>query len=239
MKKFNSYFLVAAAIIIAILVYLIMSTHEEPVRIRIPDITFEQEIDDGEPTVSLIVKAPETCKVGEMVTIDATGSNADVFEWLVIPTTKNFRVITNGQEALFSAEEPGTFIFIIAATRDGILQPLYRLQVVVEPGSTPVPVHDDFTIKVKSWLPPNVDPKILEKLARSFERVASAGHKDVAVLVKTTSLSNRAILGDQMLKYKVFLVAFSAYLKANLTDATIEEHVELWFSLAATLRSMK
>lgn len=197
----------------------------------------EQEV---EPISALIIKAPETCRVGQMVTIDVTGSTADEFEWLVIPATDNFRVDTNNREALFSAEAPGTFIFIIAATRDGILLPISQITIVVELGIAPPPdISDDFTIKVKGWLPSNADPVILEKLAKSFERVASAGHKEVADLVKTTALSNRAILGPSLLRYKTFLVAFSTHLKVNLSEATIDEHVELWFSLAAALRSIK
>ena len=80
---------------------------------------------------------------------------------------------------------------------------------------------------------------ILEKLAKSFERVASAGHTDVATLVKTTALSNRGILGPDLEEWKPFLVSFSKYLKSNYAEATVEQHIELWFKLAAALRSIK
>jgi hypothetical protein len=231
MKKSIGPVIFVVFVVLAIAFYIFIGMKQEPV--------FEQEsVDDGKAQVSLVVKAPETCEIGEMVTIDATGSNADAFEWLVIPATPDFRVITNGQEALFSARAPGSYTFIIAATRDGVLQPLTTIAITVLPLKI-VPVVDDFTIKVKGWLPPNADPEILEKLARSFERVASANHTDVASLVKTTALSNRAILGTALPEYKDFLVAFSLHLKDNMTDATINDHVELWFSLASALRAIK
>ncbi len=229
------------AIVVAILVVCI---HSVPKTIDKSRVTFnqeiDQEIDDGETSMQLIVKAPETCAIGEMVTIDATASNCDKFEWKVIPETNNFRVITNGQEALFCAGASGTYIFIIAATREGILMPLKAVTVIVETKILPQPVIVDnaFTIKVKSWLPSNPDLEILEKLAKSFERVASAGHKEVADLVKITALSNRGILGSQLETYKPFLIAFSEHLKVNYADATVDNHIELWFNLAATLRAI-
>lgn len=249
MKKYTPIptILFAAAIIIALaaLFFFVNRNEAKKNRISVPgvEITFDQEptVNDGQVDMQLIVKAPETCVVGEMVTIDATASNCDTFEWKVIPETNNFRVITNGQEALFCASAPGKFIFVIGGTRDGILMPLKDITVIVEASiASPLIIPDDaFTIKVKSWLPTNIDPVILEKLAKSFERVASANHKDVASLVKTTALSNRGILGPQLEMYKPFLVAFSVHLKTNYTEATIDKHVELWFNLAATLRSMK
>jgi len=201
------------------------------------EITFNQETVDGEPKMQLIVKAPETCAIGEMVTIDVIASNCDTFQWKVIPETKNFRVITNGQEALFCAGAPGKYIFVIAGTRDGILMPLKAITIIVETGAPAI--INSFKIKVKSWLPANADPIMLEKLAKSFERVASAGHEEVTDLVKITALSNRGILGSHLEAYKPFLLAFSAHLKANYTEATVDKHIELWFNLAATLRSIQ
>ncbi|MEE9548681.1 MAG: hypothetical protein V3V68_04935 [Nitrosomonadaceae bacterium] len=243
MKKFSVYFpitIIFTAFLIAL--FFFVNRNEEKNRIKIGDteITFEQEIDDGETEMQLIVKAPETCVIGEMVTIDATASNCDTFEWLVIPETVDYRTITNGQETLFTSRVPGTYVFIIAGTRDGILLPLKDITIIVE-GSAPVPVvvDDTFTITVKSWLPPGADPIILEKLAKSFERVASAGHEEVSDLVKITALSNRGILGSQLELYKPFLIAFSVHLKTNYAEATVDKHIELWFNLANVLRSIK
>lgn len=243
MKKFNVIFpctIVFIMFLVALFFFVHQNSKKNHIKIGDTEITFEQEA-DGTPEQQLIVKAPETCVIGEMVTIDATASNCDTFEWLVIPETVDFRIITNGQEALFTSRTPGTYIFIIAGTRDGILMPLKEVTIIVE-GSTPLPpaiVDNAFTIMVKSWLPANANPIILERLARSFERVASIAHEDIASLVKTTSLSNQSALGVNSPQYKPFLVAFSTHLKTNLTDATIDEHVKLWFNLADILREIK
>ncbi len=230
-------------IILITLAFFAFSNEAKKNRIKVNDfeITFDQEIDDGETEMQLIVKAPETCVIGEMVTIDVTASNCDTFKWKVIPETTDFRVITNGQEALFTSRSPGKYIFVIAGTRDGILMPLKAITIIVERSIAPVPVIVDnaFTIKVKNWLPANADPIILEKLAKSFERVASAGHKEVADLVKITALSNRGILGSQLEEYKPFLIAFSNHLKTNYAEVTVDKHIELWFNLAAVLREIK
>ena len=244
MKKSTPIILILFAIVViigALAIYTTSAEHEKNcIKINGTEVTFEQEIDDGQIEMQLIVKSPESCVIGEMVTIDATASNCDTFEWKVIPATDDFRVITNGQEALFCARAPGTYIFILAGTRDGILMPLKAITIIVEQGVTPVViVENTFTIKVKSWLPQGADPKILEQLARSFERVASATHADVASLVKTTALSNRSALGANLPQYKPFLIAFSAHLKTNLTESTIDEHVELWFNMAKILREIK
>ena len=229
-------------IILITLAFFAFSNEAKKNRIKVNDfeITFDQEIDDGETEMQLIVKAPETCVIGEMVTIDVTASNCDTFKWKVIPETTDFRVITNGQEALFTSRSPGKYIFVIAGTRDGILMPLKAITIIVERSIAPLIIIDNtFTIKVKNWLPANASPEILEKLAKSFERVASVGHKEVADLVKITALSNRGILGSQLEEYKPFLIAFSNHLKTNYAEVTVDKHIELWFNLAAVLREIK
>lgn len=245
MKKFGVIFpCTIVFIMFLVALFFFVNRNEEPKnRIKVNDtiITFDQEIDDGETKMQLIVKAPETCVIGEMVTIDATASNCDTFQWLVIPETVDYRTITNGQETLFTSRTPGTYVFIIAGTRDGILLPLKNITIIVERSVAPVPaiVDNAFTIKIKSWLPTDADPVILEKLAQSFERVASAGHKEVADLIKITALSNRGILGSQLEEYKPFLIAFSNHLKINYVEATVDKHIELWFNLAMILRRIK
>ena len=226
--------------VVLLLTAAILACKEQKNVIKVPIVTSDQEVDDR-TEMQLIVKAPETCVIGEMVTIDLTASNCDIFRWKVIPETTDFRIIMSGQEALFTSRSPGKYIFVIAGTRDGILMPLKVITIIVEPSVVvvPLPVLNTLTVKVKSWLPATHDPKILEKLAKSFERVASAGHEEVADLIKITALSNRGILGPHLEEYKPFLIAFSAHLKMNYTEATVEKHIELWFNLASALRSIK
>lgn len=181
----------------------------------------------------IILQAPTTGSIGELIELDASKSNATSFIWRVIPETPNFKVIEKGKKLLFCSGEKGTYLFILAAAKRDSVDCIVH-QITIEGA----PVIDTLTKRVRTWLPKNSDSKILEKLARSFERVASAGHTDVAVLVKTTALSNRGILGSNLEEYKPFLKALSAHLKNNYAEATIEQHLELWFKLAAALRSI-
>lgn len=195
--------------------------------------TFSQVI--NETDAKIILEAQNECEVGELVELDASKSNANSFAWRIVPGTKNFRVIEDGKMALFCSGQPGKYLFILAAAKADTIDCVVHT-ITVKPASPPPVPPDPFISKVRSWLPTNPDIVIIEKLARSFERVASAGHTDVAVLVKTTALSNRGILGTDLESYKSFLIAFSNYLKANYQDKSIEDHLELWFRMAAALR---
>ena len=182
----------------------------------------------------IVLSAPITGLVGELIELDASKSSATSFTWRVIPGTSNFRIIENGRKALFCSGKPGTYLFILAAAkRDSVDCVVHR---IVIKGA---PVINSLAARVKAWLPNDADPVILEKLAKSFERVASAGHTDVPLLVKTTALSNRGILGSDLNEYTPFLKSLSSYLKTNMAEASVEAHIELWFELASVLRSLK
>ena len=182
----------------------------------------------------IILNAPSTGSIGELIELDASKSSATSFTWRVIPETPNFKIIEKGKKLLFCSGETGTFLFIIAAAKRDSVDCI--VHTIIIKGA---PVINTLVKRVRSWLPKNSDSKILEKLAKSFERVASAGHTDVAVLVKTTALSNRGILGSDLEEWTPFLQSLSAYLKENYIEATVEDHLELWFKLAAALRSLK
>ena len=206
---------------------------------RKKNINWTQVIDDNDPIdnsdAKIILVAKSTCKIGELVLLDASQSRANSFTWHILPDTPNFRVIDNGQKALFCSGESGEYLFVLSVSKRDTIDCVIH-KIVVE--GNPIPA-DAFTATVKSWLPKTKNAIILEKLARSFERVASAGHTDIAVFVKTTALSNRGTLGVNLEEYKPFLISFSGYLKENYSNKPIHEHIELWFKMASTLRSLK
>ena len=194
----------------------------------LPCLLLWQPADSGD---FLKITAPTNAATGELVELVADG--ADNYSWQVIPGTANIRVIEDGKKLFFTSGEKGDFLFILTGCKNNKINCLtHKLSIG---GTVIIP----FAAIVKSWLPKNLDPVILEKLARSFERVASAGHTDIAVLVKTTAASNRAILGKDLVKYTPFLMKLGAHLKANYSEKDISKHTELWFRIAAVLRSFK
>ncbi len=166
----------------------------------------------------VVLDAPETAQPGQLVVLDATKSNVPV-TWY---SETDYEVI--GKTAFFCPNELGEYTFILIAD-DRVIVHKIKVQLKV-------------VSLIKDWLPKNPDSKIIEKLARSFERVALAGHTDLLTLVKTTAISNRAILGSDLEKWQPFLESLSEYLKENLQDKDIDAHTEFWFKIAAELRKI-
>lgn len=224
--------LIVTAIICCLpLLFLVSSTKH--------NYSYFQDIDEtiDNTDARIVLTAPNECEIGQLVELSAAESTAASFTWRVIPETPNFRVIEGGKRALFCSGTPGKYQFVVAVAKRDTVDCIVHEVMVLKPSLPPTPI-DTFTITIQSWLPENPDPNIVEKLAKSFERVAAAGHTDVSVLIKTTALSNRGILGVDLEKYKTFLIAFSNYLKENYVDEPIEKHVELWFKVAAALRAL-
>lgn len=184
----------------------------------------------------IVLKAPISCDIGELVELDAAGSDATSFTWQVIPDTPNFRIIENGRKLLFCSGSPGEYLFILAAAKRDTVD-IYVHRIIVK-GGTIVPPSNNFITMVEGWLPKNCSKTTLLKLSTSFERVAAAQHNDVESLVSVTAASNRAILNGDLEVWKPFLINFSNYLKTNLKDATVQDHVVIWFKFADALKEI-
>ena len=221
--------IIVVSVILLLLPCLLVFSNERPHFGQVP--IYDETIDSTD--AKIILNAPDSGVIGELIELDASKSSATSFTWRVIPNTDNFKIIEDGRKAIFCSGRPGTYTFILSAAKRDTVDCI--VHIIIIKGA---PVINTLTKHVRSWLPENADPVILEKLARSFERVASAGHTDVAVLVKTTALSNRGILGPELEEWTPFLKSLSVYLKSNYAEATVDQHIELWFKLAAALRSI-
>ncbi len=167
----------------------------------------------------VVLNAPETAAPGEIVILDASESNVSVC-WY---SEADFEII--GKKAIFCTNDIGTYTFLVMANN----------KVVVHK----VEISKESVSLIKSWLPKNLDLKVVNKLANSFERIASAEHTDLTVFMATTAISNRVALGDSLDKWKPFLTTLVEYLEENFNDKSVEEHTEMWFKIAAELRSIK
>lgn len=178
-------------------------------------------------TAKIDLAAPAEAQIGELVTLDASNSEAVSFVWKVIPKTQDFKIIDDGKRAFFTSRKAGVYLFVVAAAKDDTVDcVIHEIRVTVE---------DEFMLMVKSWLPAQPDPKILQALARSF--IASTNTEDVDTLIKQTSVANQAVLGNKLTQYKPFLIKLSKYLKQNYSDKSLDEHITLWLKLAETLKS--
>ncbi len=225
------FFLIPAIIVILSLSkYIWVQTQDASVFCQKTQDAFEQDI-EYISNAKIVLTAPTEAKIGELVILDASASEAVSFIWKVIPETRDFEIIEDGKRAFFTSRRPGTYLFVVAAAKsDAVDCVIHEIQIVGNPT-----VEDKFTILIKSWLPKNPDPRVLRALARSF--TASTSAEDVSTLVKQTSVANQAVLGNKLELYKPFLMKFSEYLKQNYNGKSLEQHKELWLKLAETLKS--
>ncbi|GAF79533.1 unnamed protein product [marine sediment metagenome] len=71
-----------------------------------------QNLQSQEIKVSL--KAPRECRIGELVTFDASGNRIEDITWNISPLTSNFKIIDDGKQAIFSSEGVGVYTVTIA-----------------------------------------------------------------------------------------------------------------------------
>lgn len=192
----------------------------------------------SENAASITLTAPETAKIGELVTLDASASNAASFKW--IAPTPDFSVIEGGRKAVFSARKAGSYQFTLAvALRDTVDVQTFTIKVE---GPVAPPVTDS----LEEWIPywkaeMGLPADKLEALAVSFEQV-SLKIADVATpqqIIEITAKANREALGDSLSQFVPLLQKIQAGLvKAASTGQlkTPEQHRALWQAIARGLR---
>jgi hypothetical protein len=229
MKKQN---LIAITLVAVMVLAVIIGIALQENRKEIPLIDaplFEQTVDVN--VAKIMLTAPETCSIGELVVLDASASVGTSFSWEVEPTTTNFAVIEDGKRAFFTAAKPGCYTFFCAVAKDNTVDTtIHKIRVI---GPKVTVVQDDFTILVRSWLPDNCDPMLLQGLSRSFTEAANS--ETIEEMIKITASTNRAVLGLSLNDYRSFLQSFSTYLRENYQDKSLEEHQELWLNVAKAL----
>lgn len=197
--------------------------------------------DDDQPTdpnaANVILKAPNKARLGELVVLDVTESNATSFKWRLHQKTKNFLVIDGGKRAVFSAEAGGTYTFVIAgAKNDSVDVKIHTIRV----DGGPAEPSDDIAAKISSWSEPVNSPTKKDdavRLAKSFMTVAGDIKADTtpAEIVEATKKSNRVALGDNLKYWEPFLIELQKELQVaaqagKLPDAMA--HADMWQKIA-------
>jgi hypothetical protein len=191
-----------------------------------------------ENTAKIVLTAPTTAQIGELITLDASASAAAAFKWL--SSTPDFMVIDSGKRAVFSARKAGVYQFTLAvALRDTIDVQTFAIKV---DGPAQPPTDDS----LESWIPywraeMTLEPAALEALAVSFEQVSLQMETLVtpAKIIQATAEANRAALGASLPQFVPLLQRVQASLDKLAKSGQLKtpaQHSLVWQAIARGLR---
>lgn len=92
--------------------------------------------------IEIILDGEERVAVGQLVTLDASETQADTFRWTLVGGGEGlYRVDTNGKIVYFSSGLPGDYVFVLSVAKSTDDGPLLEVQehVVSVEGSNPPP----------------------------------------------------------------------------------------------------
>jgi hypothetical protein len=194
-----------------------------------------------ESSASIVLRAPDKAKVGQLVILDVSESTATSFRWEPQQKTPNFLVIDNGRRAVFSAEVSGVYTFVVAAAKDNTVDvKIHTIKIV---GNQPQP-SDDIVTKIAHWcesITSDTKRDDALKLAQSFSSVSALITDDMTpeAIVEATKKSNRDALGDNIQNWTPFLKGLQNELKALAADGKLpdaESHRRMWREIANGLK---
>jgi len=174
-------------------------------------------------SAEIILKAPDTCVVGELVRIDASESLSEELKFEVIPETPDFEAV--GKKAFFSSRTGGDYLIIVAGSEDN--KPVLMTHVIHVEGTTGL----DSIIKelLKKVITSNGREEAI-KLAQSFRAIAGTGIPVDHILVSTAK-ANQLALGSSLEQWKPFLDGLALYLD-GLNLQTLDDYQRTWLTIA-------
>lgn len=192
------------------------------------------------------ISAPAQAAVGELVVLSVEDSDASSFSWQVVPPTKHFMVIDNGRRAVFSAPNPGDYLFIVGAAKaDSVDLKTHKLHVegsVPTPAPSPTPAGDLGTKISSLAASTKLDKANASTIATSFLSVASAvsagAITDPADIVQATKQAVQSALGPNASAAMPFLQGLQTELKARADSGKLPDaaaHAQAWREIAAAL----
>jgi len=189
----------------------------------------------------LVLVAPTSARIGELVRLDVSESNAVTYRWLLVPDSVDFLVFDSGERAVFSGREAGEYQIIVGCAVDGSVDFVVHTIKVIGPPA--IPADGDLEALIPYWIWHNPFPENeREALADSFEAIADQGDKlqESTDWIEATADANRKVLGERIDAWDVILDKIGAELsKKALTGelTTPEDHKRAWMEIAEGLRS--
>lgn len=203
------------------------------------DTPVQQAPDDGK-VAKIVLTAPSTAKIGELVRFDASASTANSYKWLTLPETGDFETFSDGQLAVFSGRTAGLYTFVLAVALEGTVDvQTFTVRVLGPP--TP-PVTDSIEDWVTYWLQGyTFSDEDKEALAASFDSVASRASDlgDAKSIISATAEANRNALGNSLPDWVPFLQQLQGAMKKQATAGTLttpEQHAATWKAIARGIR---
>jgi len=188
----------------------------------------------------LVLEAPDTARIGELVRFDVSESTADSFKWLMCPASDDFLTYNEGRRAVFSARAKGEYQFIVACAKDGTVDAVTHI--VKVSGPPPQPTSQSLTEWIPFWawemnLPDN-EAKIL---ANNFESIAERKLAEPQDWIKATAEANRESLGASLSNWRPMLDKIQTVLQKRAEEGSLttpDQHVETWLEIAEGLRKI-
>jgi len=191
--------------------------------------------------LDLKIDCPTTYSVGELLVLDASGSKIKDLEWVIFPSTANFSV--NGKRAYFSSSDNKTYTVVLSGTDGTKIDCLVielKSKVQVGPEVAEEVVIDEYTEKIRLWLPTEYTKVDAYKLAQSFRSIgaiSAANFNDLEAMILATVYSNKVALGDNLEAWKMFLDKVQEDLSAD-PPASIAECAKRWDKIANALERL-
>jgi hypothetical protein len=189
----------------------------------------------------LVLVAPTSARIGELVHLDVSESIAVEFRWLLVPDSVDFLVYDSGKRAVFSGRKAGEYQIIIGCAVDGTLDVMSHTIRVIGPPE--IPVDGNFVGLIPYWMWSNPLPsEDCVALADSFESIAAQVEALLTPKdwIEATAKANRTVLGDQIDVWSDMLEKIGKELlgKAQAGELTTpEEHRKVWLEIAEGLRA--
>lgn len=205
-----------------------------------PTLVPSQDTEPVPAEAKLVLVAPDSCRVGELVRFDVSDSTADSFKWLLIPVTPDFEIYDEGRKAVFSARVEGEYRFVIACAKGGTVDVITHVVRVIGPPN--MPTTDSLTAWIPFWNWHEMLPKQeCDLVAESFRSVASRADelKTPEDWLRATAEANRDALGDRLDAWKPMLNKIGAALRKQAESgalSTPEDHAKAWLEVAQGLK---
>ncbi len=241
----------------ALILMLILSVMSAPTQHASAQFTANGKLNhvagqDDTPNVEkpeVVIEAPKSVKVGDMIVIDLSKSIGTGFDMIIIPEPPQVKVFDDGKVVVTATGYKTTeFLVIVACALDGKSD--VKTQTIKVVGPQPVvPVNpgENMLGKVQEWCAGVTSPTQRDdaiKLSQSFASLASVIENGTfqtpAEIIAATKTSNRDALGANLEHWIPLLDGLMNELKAMskagmLPDA--KSHGPVWRSVSEGLKA--